>query len=162
MLTIKYDGKDVQSALGRALQVLDNPRPMLMKIGEELAESTMARFPRGKGPDGVPWARKSPVTLARHPRGGRKPLIGESRTLSSSISYRVQGTTIMVGSNAVQAAVMQFGAAKGSLWSGKDKRGRSGRSPWGNIPARPYLGVSPQDEVTILDVVADYLDLDGG
>ena len=159
MLTVKFDGKDVQSALGRALQMLESPRPMLMKIGEELAESTMARFPRGKGPDGVPWARKSATTLARNPRGGRKPLIGESRTLSSSISYRVQGNTIMVGSNAIQAAVMQFGAPAGSLWKGKDKRGRSGKAPWGNIPARPYLGVSLQDEVSILEIVADYLAL---
>ena len=158
VLSLKLEDKAVRSALGRALEVLDAPRPMLMKIGEELADSTMARFPRGKGPDGVPWARKSPTTLARHPRGGRRPLIGESRVLSNSISHQVQGKQVMVGSSAIQAAVLQMGAKAGSLWKGKDQRGRRGRSPWGDIPARPYLGLSDEDEVTILDVVADYLD----
>lgn len=156
-LTIKYDGKDVQSALAQTLSVIDNPRPLLMQIGEALAESTMRRFPAGKGPDGVPWAPKSAVTMARHPRGGKRPLIGESKTLATSITFDVQGKTVVVGSNAIQAAVQQFGAPAGSLWQGKDKRGRNARAPWGDIPARPYLGISDEDEVTILEIVAEYL-----
>lgn len=159
MLTIKFDGHDVQTALAQTLAALQDPRPMLEKIGEELAESTMRRFPQGRGPDGVPWAKKSAVTVANHPRGGTKPLIGESKTLSTTISHKVPGNTVVVGSNAVQAAVMQFGAPAGSLWRGKDRRGRNAMAPWGDIPARPFLGVSAEDEQTVLDVVADYLQM---
>ena len=157
MLTIKFDGKTVQSALAQTIAAIENPRPMLLKIGEELAESTMQRFPQGAGPDGVPWAKKSAVTIARHPRGGTRPLIGESRMLSTSISFAVEGNAVVVGSNAVQAGVQQFGAPAGSLWRGKDRRGRNAMAPWGDIPARPFLGVSPADEQTILEVVAEYL-----
>lgn len=156
MLTVKFEDRDVQSALAKTLALIDKPRPMLLKIGEELAESTMKRFPQGKGPDGTPWAKKSAVTLAKHPRGGKRPLIGESRTLSTTISYAVEGNAVVVGSNAVQAAVQQFGAPAGSLWQGRTKRGRS-QAPWGDIPARPYLGVSAADEVTILEIVHEYL-----
>lgn len=156
-MTIKFDGKEVQSALAKTLAAIDRPRPMLLKIGEELADSTMRRFPKGKSPDGVPWAPKRPSTIASRPRGGKRPLIGESKTLSTSISFSVQGNAITVGSNAIQAAVLQFGAPKGSLWKGKDKNGRKAQAPWGDIPARPFLGVSKDDEATILEIVGDYL-----
>ena len=157
MLAIKFDGKTVQSALAQTIAAIENPRDMLQQIGLELAESTMKRFPQGKGPDGVPWAKKSAVTLARHPRGGTRPLIGESKVLSTSITSRVEGNVVVVGSNAVQAAVQQFGAPAGSLWRGKGKRGGNAMAPWGDIPARPFLGVSAEDEQTILKVVAEYL-----
>ena len=45
MLTIKFDGKSVQSALAQTMAAIQEPRPMLLKIGEELADSTMRRFP---------------------------------------------------------------------------------------------------------------------
>ena len=158
MLTIKFDGKSVQSALAQTMAAIQEPRPMLLKIGEELADSTMRRFPQGRAPDGTPWAPKSDVTVANHPRGGKRPLIGESKVLSTaSISHDVQGNTVVVGSNAIQAAVMQFGAPAGSLWQGKNKRGGNAMAPWGDIPARPFLGVSAEDEQTILAIVQDYL-----
>lgn len=65
----------------------------------------------------------------------------------------------MIGSGQEYAAVHQFGAKAGSLWQGRDKRGRRAKSPWGDIPARPYLGLSKQDEQSILDIVQDYLHL---
>ena len=55
------------------------------------------------------------------------------------------------------AAVQQFGARAGSLWSGKDRRGRNAKAPWGDIPARPYLGLSAKDERNIMEIVRDYL-----
>ena len=157
MLTIKYDRGNVPTALAQVLSVIDNPRPLMQAIGEYGIDSTMRRFATGKGPDGTPWAPKSKTTLARHPRGGRKPLIGESRALSTTIAYRATDRSVEWGSNQAYAAVQQFGAAKGSLWRGKDKRGRNAMAPWGDIPARPYLGLSDADERNILEIVRDYL-----
>lgn len=161
MLTIKVDKGRVPTALAQVLDVLERPRPMLQAIGEYGIDSTMARFRTGKAPDGTRWAPKSKTTLARHPRGGRKPLIGESRALSSTIAYQVGARSVAWGSNQVYAAVQQFGAPAGSLWRGKDKRGRSGKAPWGDIPARPYLGLSAADERAILEIVREHLELDG-
>jgi phage gpG-like protein len=48
---------------------------------------------------------------------------------------------------------MQFGATKGQF--GQTKRGAS--IPWRNIPARPFLGLSPTDETEIVATVEEYL-----
>jgi phage virion morphogenesis protein len=157
MLTIKLDKGDVPTALAQVLSVLDKPRPLLQAIGEYGIDSTMARFRTGTAPDGTKWAPKSKTTLARHPRGGRKPLIGESKVLSTTIAYQVSDKSVEWGSNRVYAAVQQFGAEAGSLWRGEDSRGRKGKAPWGKIPARPYLGLSAKDERNIMEIVRDYL-----
>lgn len=56
---------------------------------------------------------------------------------------------------------MQFGARKGEFgaYSGTNRKGHpySGVAPWGDIPARPYLGLSQEDQVTIHALLADYL-----
>ncbi len=171
MLTIKYEGRAIQSALAKTLATLDKPEPMLKRIGMDLADSTMKRFATGKGPDGAPWAANSPTTLSRYSAGfsrkkngsltkrsmaklaGKKPLIGESSDLSTSIEWQLQGRTIMVGSRLQYAAVQQFGAKAGSLWRGTG----NARAPWGDIPARPYLGLSAKDERNIMEIVRDYL-----
>jgi phage gpG-like protein len=51
------------------------------------------------------------------------------------------------------AAVQQFGAVAGAL--GRNKRGSP--IPWGNIPARPFLGVSAQDKVEVLEILQEAL-----
>ncbi|MDO5290232.1 MAG: phage virion morphogenesis protein [Pseudomonadota bacterium] len=157
MLTIKYEGKAVQTALGKLLQAIDRPQPMLHKIGQDLAESTMHRFATSSAPDGSRWAPKSAVTRRAYPYSGAKPLVGETKALATTIRYQVAGHAIMIGSGQEYAAVHQFGAKAGSLWQGRNKRGRRAKSPWGDIPARPYLGLSKQDEQSILDIVQDYL-----
>jgi len=49
--------------------------------------------------------------------------------------------------------VQQFGAKKGQF--GKTRRGAP--IPWGNIPARPFLGVSVSDRSDILAILAEHL-----
>ena len=117
----------------------------------------MRRFRAGKGPDGTPWAPKKASTIAAHPRGGRKPLIGESRALSGLIAYQVSDRGVAWGSNQEYAGVHQWGAPAGSLWKGTDRRGRKAQAPWGDIPAPPYLGLSAEDERNILLIVRDHL-----
>jgi phage gpG-like protein len=52
----------------------------------------------------------------------------------------------------IYAAVQQFGAAKGAF--GRTSRGAP--IPWGNIPARPFLGISAEDEPLMLEIVAEW------
>lgn len=51
------------------------------------------------------------------------------------------------------AAAQQFGMKKG--YAGANKRGSP--IPWGDIPARPFLGISDHDRGMILDEISDYL-----
>lgn len=48
---------------------------------------------------------------------------------------------------------MQEGASQGEF--GTSNHG--GSLPWGDIPARPFIGVSADDRDVILDILRDYL-----
>jgi phage gpG-like protein len=139
----------------------------MQDIGEALVASTEKRFKDGTSPAGLPWAPKSPTTLAaysaRRLRADPRPLFGPSGILSTTIFYDVapDGSSVEVGSNRIYSAVMQFGAAKGAF--GQTSKG--GSIPWGNIPARPYLGLSQSDESEIVATINEWLDslgADGG
>lgn len=86
---------------------------------------------------------------------GKRPLIGESKRLSKEIFYSVTGNGVVIGTNLIQAAVMQHGAKKGEF--GKTKRGAP--IPWGDIPSRAFLGISEGDKTMIMEIVAEHLDL---
>lgn len=137
---------------------LDDLSPVMRQIGRQMIESTKQRFPRGEAPDGTKWAPKSPATLAAY--GARKsnridtrPLFGPTGLLSQQIFYDATRDGVEWGSNRVQAAVMQWGAAKGAF--GTTARGAP--IPWGTIPARPFIGVSQDDETQIVQILTEWL-----
>ena len=79
----------------------------------------------------------------------KKPLVGFGQTggtLRDSIHYQLGNGEVFVGSNLIYAPMMHFGGAKS-------------QSPhlWGDIPARPFLGVSVADEAEITEIVKDHL-----
>jgi phage virion morphogenesis protein len=149
MITIELTSDSVGPALQRVAEALDETAPLMAQIAEYLVVSTKRRFPTGKGPTGAPWAPKSPVTLASY--GARKsnrvdnrPLFGPSGQLNSQIFPESGPDFAAVGSNRVYAAMMQFGGTKAAF-----------PHLWGNIPARPFLGFSDEDETAILQLLAD-------
>lgn len=119
--------------------------PALRIIGEKLVESTQQRFESGTGPDGQKWEENSPVTVDR--KGRNFPLVDEG-TLMESISYAlISNDALEVGSSMEYAAMQQFGGTKSEFpWL------------WGDIPARPFLGISSDDESKILDILRDHLE----
>ncbi len=151
MIEINIDSQSTRDALNRLLQGAENPRPAFLDIGERLVESTKQRFDTSSSPDGVAWAPNSEATLKR--KKGTKPLIGETRTLSGEINYSYDDLVLEVGSPTEYAAVQQLGAKKGEF--GKTKLDMP--IPFGDIPARQFLGVSTEDETMMVDVVGDYL-----
>lgn len=173
-ITITTEDVGVGAALARVIGAGKNPRPLLVAIGETLAASTKRRFQTSTDPEGKPWAPNSPATIGRHlggfkgsfkkggglskkgaaRAGAKKPLIGETRALSGNIAWQLQGDDgVAIGSPMIYAATQQFGAKRGAF--GKTKRGAP--VPWGDIPARPFLGLSAEDVETILELAADYL-----
>lgn len=158
MITIELKSDTVSPALDRLAALLDDLTPVMREIGEYLVDSTRQRFPTGTAPDGSRWAPKSPTTLARY--GARRsnrvdprPLFGPSGALSGTIAYDAARDSVSVGSNMIYAAVMQFGAAQGAF--GRTRR--NAPIPWGNIPARPFLGLSVEDEAEILEITGDWI-----
>ena len=64
------------------------------------------------------------------------------------------GSSVEIGSNMPYSAVMQFGAKRGAF--GQSSNGSP--IPWGDIPARPFLGISSQDELNIREAIAGWLE----
>lgn len=167
MITIDLRNEAALSALDGLASRLETLRPALEEIGEEVAHSTMERFRTSTAPDGSAWVANSPVTVAGYlgvfgnsykkdgslskkgqaRSSAKKPLIGESKDLSTTIAWQLAGPTkVTVGSAKPYAAMQQFGG-KRSQWP----------HLWGDIPARPFLGLSDADRSSILDIVSGYL-----
>ena len=175
MITVEITDQETRKAFSNLIASAENPKQLMAQIGELLIDSTKQRFATSTAPDGSRWAENSEVTLlgyldkykgsfrkkdggltqkgARR-LGGKKPLIGESGSLSTTIAYKIEGLgTIIVGSPEEYAAAQQFGMKKG--YAGATKKGSP--IPWGDIPAREFLGLSDQDNVMILELSSDFL-----
>lgn len=157
MIRIEFNHAPATEAIKRAIAALENPQPMHDEIGDYMIQATRQRFLTGIGPDGKAWAAKSEGTLARYKRMGygslSRPLIGPGRTLSRQIKKFVSRDGVVIGSALIYSGVMQRGARKGAFGSTK-----SGLPiPFGDIPARPWLGVSEADGRKIVEIADEYL-----
>ncbi len=157
MITINFEMVAVQSAIRRAMQLLDNMTPIYTDIGEYMVEATRARFRSGTAPDGTRWPAKSQATLDRYKALGygnlNRVLIGPGRRLSREVQRFVSRDAVVIGSSLIYAGVMQRGAARGAF--GRDGRGRP--IPWGRIPARVWLGLSKTDVINIEAIVEEHI-----
>lgn len=158
MFRVVFNGAPITQALREAQERLADMTPLYRSIGDALVDSTEDRFMAAITPDGRAWAPKRPSTIERYARMGQrgltKPLLGPSGRLSNEIVKSYSRTEVEVGSNLEYSGVMQEGAAKGQF--GADRRGRP--IPWGNIPARVWLGLSDEDERNIVDIVDEHLE----
>lgn len=149
---LEFDNSQVLTAVRGALAELADPRPMLLDIGEALVNSTRDRFSAQRGPDGQTWKSLSPRYLAtKSPNPGK--ILQRRGDLVRQIFPQVEGATLLVGTDRVYGAVHQFGALKGAF--GKTRRGAP--IPWGDIPARPFLGISDDDAEEIIAITRDHL-----
>lgn len=158
MIRIQFNADSVFKQLDRARAVLTDMTPVYQDIGEYMVKATRDRFPSGTAPDGTRWRAKAPATLKRYLRSGDgarpDPLIGPSGRLGKEITSSVSRDSVEIGSNLEYSAVMQFGAGKGAF--GTNAIGRP--IPWGNVPARPWLGISTADEAVIIDIIDEHLE----
>lgn len=168
------------SVVGRELELLierlGSLRIPLNDIAEYLHISTDARARRQVAPDGTPWAPLSPRTLAR--KKGNK-ILRESGALLDTLRHQVTDDGLDFGTDRPYGAIHQDGgkiehAARSQQVYFKEKGGvvgnrfvkksKSNFAQWVThgarsveMPARPYLGLSSEDEAEILEIVSDYL-----
>ena len=108
--------------------------------GAILESSTRDRFDTKTAPDGSAWAPWSDAY--EDTREDRHSLLVEEGGLRDSIASYSTGGEVHVGSNLVYAAHHQIGGDE--IGSG--------------IPARPYLGISDEDEIDLADLVTGKLE----
>lgn len=136
---------DVQRRL-RALETADRAE-LADSIGVRLEGSAQERIATTKtAPDGTPWAEWS--AGYRPGRQGASMLFGGGSKkgevgLYDGVSSRATADAVVQGASIEYAAIHQLG--------GDTSQGHPA------IPARPYLGVSAEDERFIDDLATDWL-----
>lgn len=148
--TLEIDDHEVLAALTRLARHIDYLEPALDKIGAAVADSIKANFRDQQDPDGNDWKELSDVTKERRRQGrgsGSPEILRDTGRLKESIASQTGDFAVEIGSDVKYANMMQFGGDKSDYpWL------------WGDIPARPFVGVSDHDRAQILDILHDYLE----
>ena len=67
-------------------------------------------------------------------------------------------TEVSIGSTRIYAGTFHYGAQSGEFgMAGYKTRNGIFPIPWGNIPARRFLGLSAADKVNVADLIRSYM-----
>lgn len=143
MITIKVNGSRLNQLQAR----LGNMRPIMAGISNMMLEVVERNFSTQSNPEtGLQWIPLTAHTMQKRAKQGHWPgkILQVSGGLAASISPNYGNDYAIISTNKIYAAIHHFG-------------GNTGRGHAANIPARPYLALSKQDERDINDTVSDYL-----
>ena len=180
-LDIKIKDHGVQKLLTDIQRRMGDLTPVMKIIGQIVRTSIVRNFEKGGRP--TQWKPLSPATLTR--RKGRAKILmdrGLGGGLAGSIHDRADKDKVTIGTNKIYAAVHQFGAKKGSFGTveanikahvrkitqafGRSIKPRKitvgahtrkMKLPWGDIPARPFMMVQPEDWDEIKESLNDFI-----
>lgn len=145
MAGVKIEIENQQSLsdlMQRAVELSSDQTLLFQDIGEYLLLSHNERWDQQISPQGTPWLPLSPAYLAseakQKSRGGSKILVFGGYL--KNLNYRATDKSLKVGTPMVYGATHQFG---------DDARG---------IPARPFLGISKEDENEIGRLIGKQLE----
>jgi phage virion morphogenesis protein len=138
-INIELEGIDqVKAALERLSQRAGRLAPVFRDVGEYLLAAHDERFAAQQSPDGDPWEPLSEKYRARKKRNKGKILVLDD-LLGGTLRYQVTAQSLVFGTDRVYGATHQFG---------RDKA---------NIPARPFLGISQDEETEVLRLIGEHL-----
>ena len=146
-ITVTVDDAALQAALRRAKERLTHTRPLMAGISNLLLEALEDNFQQERDPDtGSPWPELALSTRQQRAKQGKWPgqILQVSGQLAASVTNDYDDTTATVSTGKEYAAIHHFGGMAG--------RGRRVR-----IPARPFLGIGPQDKAAIVEMVESYI-----
>lgn len=146
--TATIDDADMAAKLEALMDRMENREGFFKNVGEHLLVSVAENFENEQSPQGDPWQRLSPVTLGRRLKQyGNAPvtILRASGALAGSINYRPSNDDVRVGSGLVYAAIQHHGGDSKGYMKGAV------------IPARPYLGMSAEDEEAVVEIAEDWL-----
>jgi phage gpG-like protein len=160
---IVVDDAKAHAWFGRLLERSRDLSGLMDDIGETVTESAQHRFALGIAPDGTPW-----VPLADG--SGRTPLVDSGR-MRNDIAPSHGPDWVEISAAARQARWHQEGTApytiepknkKALAWAGGPGPRKKVHHP--GLRARPFIGLSAEDEQAIERLAEAWLDLvpDGG
>lgn len=149
-ISVKIKDGDIDKKLTKLMTKMNRPFGFYKKVGEHIKDRMPDHFKNETAPDGTPWQKLSPVTLAaREKRGTGSAIYREHGDFVGTLNYNVSDDNFRWGSSdQARAYIFQHG-------------GKAGRNRKVTLPARPYLGLSSGDEKEILRIAEDWVGLGG-
>lgn len=189
-IRIEIDEEEARRNLSALLERMADPRPFYENVGEQIQFSVIERFQSETAPDGTPWTPLRPATIASRLRRKKSAqgILRDSGAMRTAITHEVAGDGVRIGvaSGIAYGAIHQFGgtidmpARAGKIFRRQFADGSFGRrfakrknktsvatdvqvgAHQITIPARPFLGLSPQDEADIIEIARRWLDVGEG
>ncbi len=173
-VTAELNSAETQARLVELLARLSDLTPFMNNVGDALVISTKERFRNQTDPEGSAWVPLSPA-YARAKLKRRKGIDGGriltmSGDLGGNIFAQPGPTEVRVGSSLDYAAIHQLGGTIRKAAGSRSMVGRRFAKPGSAgsrevgigahsiaIPARPYLGVSAEDEADIFSLATHYM-----
>lgn len=182
-LPFEFDAESARRRLRDMIDRMDDRLFFFREVGQILADSARENFRREAGPDGRPWVPLSPATIRARKKRSKSALaiLRDSGRLAGSINFRATNDEARVGAVPEYAAIHQLGGTiekperTALVWRKRERNGTIGRrfarkklktsvatgvtipAHTITIPARPYLGVSAQDQVDIFEAAERWL-----
>jgi len=135
-IDVVVDDKEVSDYLQALQAKMGSLHIPLADIGESLLLSHEDRWDKQVSPDGEAWRALSPAYKKVKPQNKDKILILYGYL--KNLHYQVDNNTLRLGTDEVYGATHQFG------------------DPSRNIPARPWLGISRDDEDNMIGILKQY------
>lgn len=156
-LRISVTDRDARAALARLAAFGRDPSPALKVVGQDLITSTQERIRDQVSPEGTRWPDLRPDYAAAKRGAG---MLVESGRLIGSLTRKVEGPQLLVGTNVLYAAIHQVGG----VIRPKSKRALRFRigQRWVlvrqvKIPARPFLGISARDLEDMRETIEGFI-----
>lgn len=179
-VTLEFDAVAALAVVNEVAAALADPAPMLRDIGEFLLIAHDQRFASQASPDGTPWQALSPAYLKRKKKNRDKILVLDG-FLKNTLRYQVNNNELLFGTNRIYGAMMHFGGSidvaarsqqayfrqdgkTGDVGNQFVSKRKSNFAQWVTIgaytiqiPARPWLGISDDDNYAIAGIATRYL-----
>ncbi|MCK4529321.1 phage virion morphogenesis protein [candidate division WOR-3 bacterium] len=180
-IEITANDKKVTELLKRIQKKLGDLTPAMKIIGNTVRTSIVRNFEKEGRP--AKWEKHSKLTEKRRGKGAKILRIqGFAAGLMGSIHSTAKKDRVIIGTDKIYAAIHQFGAKKGSFGTVEAEikahmrkitkifgrpvkprkvtvraHTRKMKLPWGDIPARPFIMVQPEDWDEIRESLSDYI-----
>ena len=165
-IRLKINGAEAGQFAAVPLERLGNLQPLHERIAMLMVSSLRENFDAGGRP-----AKWKPSRRAKRQRG---QTLRDTNRLMNSLTGKGDADKAVAGTNDIRAAVLNFGAKKGSFGTvqaavrahlrtirGKEQKvrahSRKQPMPWGDIPARRFVLLQTEDIGEIKDMVGAYL-----
>lgn len=148
-------GHQIEATLADLVEAFGDLTPLMDDFGNYLEGSVLENFENERAPDGTPWA----PSLRKKVEGGKT--LTKSGQLRDSRTHVAGSDFVEVGTNKIYAGTHQDGATIRA----KTAAGLRFQLPGGlgfrrvmevEIPARPFLGLSSEDETELVALAEDY------